>query len=161
LSAAKFAALTPQLRWHQLNSDLASKVSNSHFGPERGCVVSTNRSTLAQNQAVSCIHALRLVFDTAGLLQNENCCPKAYAALPRVVSVIEGFEESSNRSTAARLVFHSHRVRGKAALKPPALQTLRECSGRGKRASASGVRAALAPLSPGRIGDRRSGSWAG
>ena len=47
--------------------------SNSHFGPERGCVVSTNRSPPAQNQAVSWLLARRLVFDPAALRQNENC----------------------------------------------------------------------------------------
>jgi len=44
-------------------------VGNSHFGPEHGCVVSTSRSTPAQNQAVSWSYALRLVFDTAALRQ--------------------------------------------------------------------------------------------
>jgi hypothetical protein len=36
----------------------------THFGPERGCVVSTSRSTLTQYQAVLPIHALRLVLRT-------------------------------------------------------------------------------------------------
>jgi hypothetical protein len=48
--------------------------SNSHFDPERGCVVPTSRNTSAPKQAISGLHALRLVFNTAALRQNENCC---------------------------------------------------------------------------------------
>ena len=38
--------------------------SNSHFDPERGCVVPTSRSTSAQHQVVLRIHGLRLALRT-------------------------------------------------------------------------------------------------
>jgi hypothetical protein len=38
--------------------------SNSHFDPERGCVVPTSRSTPGQSQEVRRLHALRLMLRT-------------------------------------------------------------------------------------------------
>jgi hypothetical protein len=61
-----------QFAWRQ-----ARWLANAaHFGPERGCVVSTKRSTPAQNQAIHRIRALRLVFDTAAR-QNKLLVAKA------------------------------------------------------------------------------------
>jgi hypothetical protein len=49
---------------HQNRAAASPFASNSHFDPERGCVVPASRSVFIQNQAFRRIHALRLVLRT-------------------------------------------------------------------------------------------------